>query len=810
MKVKNPAWKGAAAGLLLTGVCVAGEQRLFDEGVQAMQDGIPQVAIQKLQSYLAKEPEAQKRAEAMLKIAESLLADDQPEEAVKNLPQLRNTPSDLVRAKALGKLGRWSEALEILHSNDQKENAEVWMLQAEALKALGRRAEAIAALESLGDRLTPMAQLQLADLYLSEGQNEKCRKLLDSLMPVTTRQELLKQYAQGRLLLALGDNQAALIQFEALLKDARNTSARLQAGASFGIAEARLEQEGAEAADDVVEAFISENPASPYLADAFVFLDSLYALEEMAPVSALEKWFAEKEGERAVQARFYLAKANLREQKTERAQKLLREFLEAYPSHSLTPEAGLLLGELLTARGEYEQAHQSLETAMRSASNPGVLARIEMAVGAAYFLQREFVLANTHFVSARNHSSKVWEEAIFCSALAWLYQGNYEKFLSDYKELSVRIPKSTFCSELILEEGLQQARTGDQRARETLESFLRDFPGHARRPDALLALAEMAFLDPDHAGNSGSDYLRVANEFPQSPDTAEHIAYLQFNQAEKPGAADQRQALTLGRKFLETYPQSKLAPEVRMKMAQIHFKAEDYANAETEFTLLANEDPASELRETALFLAGQSALHSMSSGAAERALDLFEETAKLNGPLRLNALEAQAVVQLRLGKEQEAVTIYESILQSQPDSELRASAMSGMADVFFGLGEKAPQMLEKAAAVYRDVAALPEVRAQWQNQALYKLGKCLEKKGKQTEALTTFYDVLNKRVASQEPEYFWFYKAGFAAARLLEDQSQWNAAVGVYQKLASLQGPRSEEAKERIKQLRLEHFLWEE
>jgi hypothetical protein len=44
----------------------------------------------------------------------------------------------------------------------------------------------------------------------------------------------------------------------------------------------------------------------------------------------------------------------------------------------------------------------------------------------------------------------------------------------------------------------------------------------------------------------------------------------------------------------------------------------------------------------------------------------------------------------------------------------------------------------------------------------------------------------------------------------LEDDAKWQSAVAVYQKLAAAGGARSEEAKERLDRIRLEHFLWEE
>ena len=76
------------------------------------------------------------------------------------------------------------------------------------------------------------------------------------------------------------------------------------------------------------------------------------------------------------------------------------------------------------------------------------------------------------------------------------------------------------------------------------------------------------------------------------------------------------------------------------------------------------------------------------------------------------------------------------------------------------------------------------------------------------EALAAYYQVVENG-ATQPQEYFWFYKAGFDACRLSESREQWKSAIAIYQKMAAIKGPRAEEAKARMTQLRLEHFLWE-
>jgi hypothetical protein len=88
---------------------------------------------------------------------------------------------------------------------------------------------------------------------------------------------------------------------------------------------------------------------------------------------------------------------------------------------------------------------------------------------------------------------------------------------------------------------------------------------------------------------------------------------------------------------------------------------------------------------------------------------------------------------------------------------------------------------------------------------------CIDNKNDRPGALATFYKVLEEETRPDgRSELFWYYKAGFNAARLLEDDSKWESAAAVYEKLAAAGGSRSEEAKARLKRLRLEHFLWAE
>jgi hypothetical protein len=182
---------------------------------------------------------------------------------------------------------------------------------------------------------------------------------------------------------------------------------------------------------------------------------------------------------------------------------------------------------------------------------------------------------------------------------------------------------------------------------------------------------------------------------------------------------------------------------------------------------------------------------------------------KRNGELKWLARNEQAAIERKLGKSREAIALYDDVLRGDAKPNDKREALCGKGDIFVELAASDPQNYRRAMEIYEQLASAPDVSAHWRNQALFKKGMCFEKVQDRAAALATFYKVLENEVApDRQSEFFWFYKAGFNAARLLEDDSKWQSAAAIYDKLASAGGPRTEEAKSRLTRLRLEHFLW--
>jgi hypothetical protein len=115
----------------------------------------------------------------------------------------------------------------------------------------------------------------------------------------------------------------------------------------------------------------------------------------------------------------------------------------------------------------------------------------------------------------------------------------------------------------------------------------------------------------------------------------------------------------------------------------------------------------------------------------------------------------------------------------------------------------------KAASDAR--GATPELKL----QALFKLGRCLEKMGKKSESFEIYmkvvYGFLEMETSSRRASpgaAVWFSKAAFAAADLLEADRNWRGAVKVLQRVQDSSVTESGAAKTRIERIRTEHWLW--
>src|SRR4029453_11405529 len=750
------------------------------------------------------------------KLAEAHVGAKQDEAALVLLadPRLREFPwAKFWRAQAFASLRRWADALPLYEQLEADETSSFHNAAtfgaAEMLRALGRPDEALTKFSVLAHdkEWATRAQLRLAKLYVDKGDATNSRRVLDAMQPESVGEENERRLLGGRLELILQRPEKAMGLFEELLKRPENVPHATLIAALFGMVDAHAQLKTPDAGADLIEEFIDRYSADPDLSVLFARLDELYRAERKPSRSDLEKWVRNPEQPRRIFARWYLARLETRAGRRDRARQLFRDVRRTDVKPPEVAAALLDFAQLEAEDRHFDEAIAILDDARLLHPDPLLVDRINLLAAKTQYLAKRFDVATAAFEQI-GHSNSPWAKVALLNASAgWLQLGDHERFAANYNELQQQGVDEESRANLRLEEALMQAAKGDNQAAQTLQQFIRDFPKNPRVSEAWGSLAELAF----HSSPPRIDEARINLARADSKPTAaatERADYLMI-WIEDSAGADETKVVELAKRFLGQHGTSPFAPEVRMKLAEIYYRRQDFANAQTEFEILAQKNPDSPLGENALFFAAESAMSSMGERSLDRAIVLFDQVVRLNGALRWQARNEQAIIERKLGKAQDALVLYDEVLKSDAGPSEKREALCGKGDIFFELGESRPENYRRALEIYDQLASDKNTPIHWRNQALFKKALCLEKKNDRPGALATFYKVLEDEARpDRRSELFWYYKAGFNAARLLEDDSKWESAVAIYEKLAAAGGSRSEEARARLNRLRLEHFLW--
>src|SRR5881409_417219 len=737
------------------------------EASAPLPEGVPEVAVVRLQALLNRNlPDAEWRAVAE-KLAEAQVAAREPEDTLVLLAdaRVRQLPwAKFWRAQAFASLKRWADALPLYeelatHEGSPFRGAATFGA-AEMLRALGKREEALRKLNLLlhDKEWAIRAQLRAAELSIEMADAANAQRLLEEMKPRSVAERRERRLLRGRLELILQRPERAIGMFQALLKRPEGTPHATLIEALVGIADAHLQL---------------KRPEQP----------------------------------RRTFARWYLARLETRAGRRERARELFSDLRTGTKSPTFAP-ALLEFAQFEVDDGHLDEAIAILDEARLLHPEPTLLARINFLSAQVNYLAKRFDTATAGFEQIA-HSNSPWTKiALLNASSGWLQLGNHVRFAADYTELEKQGGGEEARANLRLEEGLMQAAKGDKRAAASLQQFIRDFPKNPRVSEAWVSLAELAFhSSPPRFDEARKNLARAAESRPTAA-AAERADYLSI-WVEASSRGNETKVIDLAKRFLEQHGGSPFASEVRMKLAELYYRRQDFANAQTQFEIIAEQNPDDTLTERALFFAAESAMSSMGEHSLDRALVLFDQVVQKNGAMRWSARNEQALIERKLGKTKDALALYNEVLKSDAPQSEKREALCGKGDIFFEAGATDPNSYQRAIETYDQLASDKKEPIDWRNQALFKKGLCLEKKSDRAGALATFYEILeDEGRPDQRHELFWYYKAGFNAGRLLEEDSKWQSAVSIYDKLVAAGGSRSEEAKARLNNIRLEHFLW--
>jgi outer membrane protein assembly factor BamD (BamD/ComL family) len=792
---------------------------LLDDAQAAHEAGVPEVGITKARQFLATNPTTQRRNEAQLLLARCLIETRQSDQADEILKSVNSPEATFLKGQAALHSRRWKEAQDAFSELATRENP--WSDQAKlglanAQKSLGEADAAIETLEPLlrqSDPSAAKAALLAAEINLDRSDTAKAKELLSQFRPGSRAQQLEKLCLEGEIALAENDVDMARRSFDEILSSPDGRTARIVSIAQLGKVKILILRQEYEEAETEIEKLIANDPRGPVLPELFENLFSIYAHETNPTKTDLVNWAAEDPKlsgpDRPAYALFYLARLQLTQGLTIQAQTGLRDLIARFPNHPLAVEGALILGRQLLDAGDPDGSTRVLETQLDHVSNLSARQRFRLSylLGEAYHRAGNISAARDLFLDLARKSDFDRDETLFNAAICSLEIGDETNFNQAFNELQKRSLPPGLLGDLVFTRGLLEAKTGKSSADETMRDFIKSFPEHPRKAQAQLVEAEIRLTEqpPDIAASQ--EVLRHVSTA-DNPGLQEQADRLKFFVAASDPSQNVIALAALAKEYLTKYPESSAKAEIRLKLGELYYRENDFPNAQTQFELVSEESPDSPLVETALFLAGEASRKSLSSSSLDRAITLFEEVYKLGGTLKFQARLEEALTMRQARQESEAIVLLDDLVAQNPPPDIRFEAIDNKGEAQFTLAAKDPQIYEEAIKTFDRLLNEEGVPIEWKQHAYYQKGKCLEKLNRVDEALAAYYDVL--AVEGGSGDQLWFFRAGFDAAQILENQRSWNSAAAIYDKLSNTRGPRSDEAKNRLTRLRLEHFLWPE
>ena len=547
----------------------------------------------------------------------------------------------------------------------------------------------------------------------------------------------------------------------------------------------------------------------PLLSEMFLLLERLQSAVPQADTTSLRRWADDPSHPvRAKFAAYYLAKSASRPGYSKQGEKLLNAFIQKYPGDPLADQASLLLASGKLAGGNPAEV---LDLAADALAAPlSLRAKLAYVRGLALASLSKREESKSAFQQAAALDPSLSSNALFNQAVLVASGGKGSLETSEAAQAIAGMNAGKPSEEMQFQIALDLVRRGHASGTAMLGDLADRSSDPILKSRARLAAAELN-MKSGRGDAADRDLAKAVRENSGEPEREEYLAVFLKDTGRR---ADAAAVIKAAREFLKAHPDSRFAPEVRLKLAESLLATGDLQGARVEFEKLAASSGNTEIGRRALFLAAHAASRSMDPSSIDDSLMLLERVASgtANDQLAWQARLQEGALKNAQNLPLEALAIYDKIFSSAggngPDPEIRAAALMASGDTRHQLGAKDPSEEREAVKAWQKLASDLSLPLRWRNQALCKSGLILEKLGEGDAALAAYYEAF-KNPRADDLEQHWHEKAAFDAARLLESRKQWNDAVNLYGQIVSEGGARADEAKARLSNLKLENFLWE-
>ncbi|AKJ64097.1 tetratricopeptide repeat protein [Kiritimatiella glycovorans] len=400
----------------------------------------------------------------------------------------------------------------------------------------------------------------------------------------------------------------------------------------------------------------------------------------------------------------------------EQAEETFSQFIEKYPLSDLLSEAYAMRADIEASRGEVEAAYEDYVKARENAKHAYQVSYAVFRSAKLYEMEGRY----EEIIEIMNGYLERWgEEADVAEAAYWIgkarrEQGNPAGALEAYLDAITRFgdDQSNYGVDLIIDDIVN--RTSEFEGSEGYEQFLRELEFKLRRM----------------GGDKRTLKLRLQTLFAQTTDSDDkREQYMQ--QILQPELIDEA------------------APSTLALMSRAAYARGKYDLVQKAYTEFRERHEASDLFLDAML--ARAGVH-MVDEEFDKAEPLLNDILDRYGYVA-DTGEAQkmlADVYREKGQYEQAVENYKKIFSVPAwGGEMKPEALYWMGVSHFENGD-----VRKAFGFFQRVYVLYEAYPQWAARAYLKSARCLKIMGKQSEALATYREMLNKReVYAGLPEY---------------------------------------------------------
>ncbi len=825
----------------------------------AMENDLWDVATSKLKSAAEQAnltPDA--RAEILIMLAESFIRSNQPTKALTLLdqPTVANLPeTPFWRGLALAGSGRFNDAAESLAIIAEQPThpfiREAALTSASLYLSLGQPDKSLKILNLLdsspksSDRID--AAFHQAEILIDLGEYDQARSHFIKAKEIPKNLIPAAKFLDATLTLKAGDAAAAEIIFADLIAKPDGQSTARYGLAAIGKADAIAAQNKPAIATQFLLTFIQDHPQTTalnpifhriidWLPEQIITTDhpTLVQLNEWIPAtlppstglinteaataaaalpiesSELDDLVVFSMHARAIG----LHRINNPAAKIE-ARLLMQRILLLAPHHFLAPKSLFELAKWQLEANEPEQAFALLDSLRQTTKSALIKGEATFLDAKIAFEQGEKDLAISLFDEAANLlSQENRNNSLINSALIRLNESNRESLTIKHEDPAIE-------EKLNIELNLEKALTlrDPEKAKLSLDTFLTEHPNHTRAIEARIAIIEAAInsTPPDLSLARAQLDIIKSTEITLTEEKKSHIAITELRLLDALNQPEQ--TIALANHIVEKFPGTPQEAEALMILGKSLFRSKSYNQARIVFEKIAKSKLGTQRSQAAFLLAARSAALGATTQSREEALKLFDQAIAIDGPLRSMAILEKARLNIDLNQIDLAIkSLTDAYQKVSPDDPSRLPTGLLLSEAIYARGDTNPENLLKALEIYNQLVEISVNKPAQYFHIQYLRGLTLEKlpdpdnpgQTRLGDALAAYFSVLDRPVDPAPPEWEWFERSGFRALTILENTERWPAAISIAEKIASFGGPRTKDAADRARQLRLKHMIWED